>query len=1213
MSKLPHRSGALSRADLLVALVELEGAAPDSTALTIADALGLEWQPPTIKSRKARSKKTKQGTRSETQTPAIHQAPLLDSRFWRVEQSEFFGEAEPYQPPPPTPFKGWRNPPSAPADFQPLSTWAELAPRLRKVLSQYREGRGIDLNLTVHRISRGQLLERFPREHRRRWGSALLLIEDDSQRLTPFREDKRRVRWAIQSLLPSHALYRALMDDHRDCPELLGQAVADWPPPPGTLVLALSDLGCLATSGEHIVNRWREIGRELQDAGCHPIALFPGPLNRCPPELAAVWQCVAWERPRANDGLPLDQRAERLLRLVSPAARVTPALLRAVRLLLPDEQADAGTEANVWQHPDFNSQLLAPALLPERAQSLRRELAEQPGEAARHLRSRLIHCLKPFRHGLPQEIWFDELLNFDEHALDDELRQDRADAQDYLASFCDENPDLDHPAMPGGDRAWLLRIKNRSSETHLRDPKVGKRLAQLVLAVDPDGAPPTGISARDLPSSQPERNLYLSQRGGRLLVGEDAALAQTLGSALAIMPSRNGLLEIEQVRADDEASAFWASGRAPAWVDAWGWDEFGAWLAFSLSIKVPSHQGFRLTYIDTAKPDGTDPKVSQKMRWIAPGRFLMGSPPIEAVRSDDEGPQHEVSFAEGYWLFDTACTQALWQAVMGNNPSRFQGDGEDLPVENVSWQDAQDFIQALNHRLPGLHLCLPSEAQWEHACRAGTTTPFAFGDNITPDQVNYDGNSPYADGAEGEYRGNIVPVASLPANRWGLYEMHGNVWEWTQDTWHGSYQGAPEDGTAWVDAMAGPRVVRGGSWGNGARGCRCAYRSHFVPDYRYDFLGFRCARVQAGERGAHEAELVRPAERNRPGPIRFEARSRCEPAVADAVLAATEATSRVVRPSSDATASLMLPKARGFTLITDCARLSVKPIIKPDWATAMGRDRFGLWADFAIRQAQGQPVMQRLRLIPPGRFRMGSQDNDLWRLDWEGPQHLVTIAQGYWLFDTPCTQALWQAVMGDNPSYFNSPERPVERVGWDDSQIFLHRINEQIPGLALSLPSEAQWEYACRAGTDTALYSGTIDIIGERNAPALDAIAWYGGNSGEQFDLENGWDTTDWVEMQYPHTKAGTHPVKAKQANPWGLYDMLGNVLEWTQDAWYAGYDGAPGDDRAREDGEASGPRVVRGGSWSNYAKVCRCAYRSPLDPDGRYDFLGFRCARVQA
>ena len=168
---------------------------------------------------------------------------------------------------------------------------------------------------------------------------------------------------------------------------------------------------------------------------------------------------------------------------------------------------------------------------------------------------------------------------------------------------------------------------------------------------------------------------------------------------------------------------------------------------------------------------------------------MMGSPVDEAERFEDESPQHEVTISRGFWLFDTACTQALWQAVMGDNPSHFKG--ADRPVENVSFEDVAVFLERLNERLPGLDLVLPTEAQWEYACRAGTDTPFSFGANITTDQVNYAGFAPYAGAAEGEYRGQTVPVGSLPANPWGLFEMHGNVREWCVDTWHESYDGAP--------------------------------------------------------------------------------------------------------------------------------------------------------------------------------------------------------------------------------------------------------------------------------------------------------------------------------------------------------------------------------------------------------------------------------------
>jgi formylglycine-generating enzyme required for sulfatase activity len=228
----------------------------------------------------------------------------------------------------------------------------------------------------------------------------------------------------------------------------------------------------------------------------------------------------------------------------------------------------------------------------------------------------------------------------------------------------------------------------------------------------------------------------------------------------------------------------------------------------------------------------------------------------------------------------------------------------------------------------------------------------------------------------------------------------------------------------------------------------------------------------------------------------------------------------------------------------------------------------------------------------------------------EHPQHQVTLTQGYWLFDTPCTQALWQVVMGgQNPSRFQSPTRPVEQVTWEEVQKFIDRINERVRDLNLVLPSEAQWEYACRAGTETAIYTGKLEILGECNAPALDAIAWYSGNSGVDFDLENGYDSSSWPEKQYPHTRAGTRPVKLKQANPWGLYDMLGNVWEWCQD----GLRDYTEDAMTNPVGPAGVGRVIRGGSWNDDARHVRAAFRSQGGPDYRDDFLGFRCARVQA
>ena len=280
----------------------------------------------------------------------------------------------------------------------------------------------------------------------------------------------------------------------------------------------------------------------------------------------------------------------------------------------------------------------------------------------------------------------------------------------------------------------------------------------------------------------------------------------------------------------------------------------------------------------------------------------------------------------------------------------------------------------------------------------------------------------------------------------------------------------------------------------------------------------------------------------------------------------------------------------------------------PKWASEWGQDRFGIFIAFTLGE-----VTQRLRWIPPGRFLMGSPADESGRWEGEGPQHRVTIRQGYWLFDTPCTQALWETVMGRNPSRFMDPNRPVEQVSWDEVQEFIERINDRISGLELVLPSEAQWEHACRAGTETALYTGAIEILGDANAPALDLIAWYGGNSGVDFELKNGQERSWLNDMQFPEGRAGTHPAKRKQPNPWGLYDMLGNVWEWVQDPWHENYAAAPDDGSVWDRDETGAVRVIRGGSWDNGARNCRSACRGRSDPDKWDVNLGFRPAQVQS
>ncbi len=301
-------------------------------------------------------------------------------------------------------------------------------------------------------------------------------------------------------------------------------------------------------------------------------------------------------------------------------------------------------------------------------------------------------------------------------------------------------------------------------------------------------------------------------------------------------------------------------------------------------------------------------------------------------------------------------------------------------------------------------------------------------------------------------------------------------------------------------------------------------------------------------------------------------------------------------------AELPLPAATALRLETDRTSALIRRLERPGWATAIGRDRFGLWTAFEV-----EGVEQRLRWIPPGRFWMGSPEGEAGRWEDEGPRHLVTLSRGYWLADTACTQQLWEVVMGENPSRFQSPSRPVEQVSWEDCQTFLATLNRRVEGLDVRLPTEAEWEYGCRSGTETATYAGDLEIRGAHDAPVLDAIAWYGGNSGEKFDLEDGVDSSEWPEKQYPHRRAGTHPVAQKEANRWGLYDSLGNVEEWCSD-WFGSYEGEEVVDP--QGPETGSGRVIRGGSWSARARGVRAAFRLRYGPSIRWNSLGFRLAR---
>ncbi|RMG74760.1 MAG: formylglycine-generating enzyme family protein [Bacteroidetes bacterium] len=452
---------------------------------------------------------------------------------------------------------------------------------------------------------------------------------------------------------------------------------------------------------------------------------------------------------------------------------------------------------------------------------------------------------------------------------------------------------------------------------------------------------------------------------------------------------------------------------------------------------------------------------------IPAGSFLMGSPEDEAGRDGDESPQREVTFSAAFYLGTFEVTQAQWLAVMGENPAQFQHTPQHLqhPVETVSWADCQEFIYRLQRLGLGLFR-LPTEAEWEYACRASTTTRFYWGDDPEEWQSHQYGwiNS------RSHAATHVVGIKQ--PNPWGLYDMAGNVWEWCQDT-YAPYDGSP----ARRDTL---KVFRGGSW--------------------YDFIQSQRS-ANRHKHGLHE---------------RF-------PAI-------------------------------GLRLVLE-QRLPTR--------------RLPLAGDQTISFVH----------IPAGKFVMGSDSSDVFYQGDEFPAHEVVLTRDFWLGQFEVTQAQYEAVMGYNPAVFQrlpqAGDRPVDMLSWDDCQTFIAQLNTL--GLGnFRLPTEAEWEYACRAGTNT-LFSWGDDLA---EGPML-AHAWYNSRA-----------------------EGRSHPVGFKKPNSWGLFDMCGGVWEWCQD-WLGPYQAeAQTDPQGPEEGTR---RVYRGGSWFNEPEALRPANRHGHPPDTRGTNSGLR------
>ena len=1064
------------------------------------------------------------------------------------------------------------------ARFRPLAPWRVIAPPLRRAATHLMRGKDLDVPDVVRRLSRAEPLDEIPRALRRTWGGDALLIYDGSRRLVPYGDDQALVGARLRRLLPRHGLVERIARDARsDDGDPAGPR-----PGQGGLVVVLGDLGCLAVDGDGSIDHWCAYGRRLLDAGVRRVALVPMPLDRVPRHVHRLWTVVRWDRHGATGGrAPLT--IQRLLTLLSPAVSIETGLLRDVRLALG---GDAALEAAFWQHPALVSASRAGATLDsDLAKDLREHFDDEP-EADRRC---VLTLIRRWRVGLPPELWYEEVLGLSARSQPLVPAADVAAAASSVAAYRDR---IGRAADGTGSQLvgpWARRVIDRlppgASEGGPQQA-LWRGLAAAVESTLPGGTP------ADVPSDSDPSPLLLVQQGGDLAWGPfdarpvgivPSGLASSDGrplSPLAILHSRNRIVHVDM--------PFWRAG-PPPWAEDWGEDAFGPWVSFVVG------------------------GVRQRMRWISPGRFLMGSPEDEPGRYDDEGPRHEVFITRGFWLADTPCTQALWQAVMGENPSHFKSPQR--PVEGVSWKNVDAFVGRMNERRDDLRLMLPTEAQWEYACRAGTASATYAGPmeirglNDAPvlDAIAwYGGNSgvdfDLAEGfdssgwGEKQYehtRAGTRLVGQKVPNAWGLYDMLGNVWEWCADGKR-DYAEAGERDPVGAQGPGVARAVRGGGWVDVARFVRSARRYWVGPGIRDDSLGFRLARVQEGAEpvGAAEGREAEPRpERPRPSEATGSWRGRGGP--------------RDARVTEEP-----LPASARISVTTDTAAVILQKVTRPRWAVQMARDHMGLWAEFQIDSKAAGAVVQRMRWIPPGRFLIGSPDDEPGRIDNEGPRHGVLMTRGFWLADTPCTQALWEAVMRENPSRFKSPQRPVERVSWERVRTFLQRINKRPGDLRLELPTEAQWEYACRAGTETATYAGPIEIRGANDAPVLDAIAWYGGNSGMDFDLPGGTDSSGWPDKQYEHTKAGTRVVGQKVPNPWGLYDMLGNVWEWCADGRRE-YLAVVARDPTGEEGPGVA-RAVRGGGWFFNARLVRSAQRYWSEPGRRIVNLGFRLARVQ-
>ena len=758
-----------------------------------------------------------------------------------------------------------------------LLSWSALWPVLHALFRTERRIPRLDVATLIDHAVKRRPLKRLPWQRKRRWPQEIVLVVDLSRHLAPYVRDYEQVALALKQWFHDRLKIILCHDSELQLFEYDGAIWEGLPPGlANTRLLYLGDLGLLDRRGLSTA-QYIEWGRELRRRNIQAHALLTVSPVDCQAALARDFDLFSWDHTglhpitrftEDHGGVSAQSRAqaEEMLVLLSHAIEIQPALVRQLRI---ERGYGVSVESLVMQHPALKGH----AVHLQWRDTKTRENYRQRLDALEVDKAWLWRLLKGHEAHLPLELQIEQRQQLGKALTDDQITYLRR----LTRSFRDKTLDRAEEDMLIG---WIERLARRAGEERWQQALIPlyalyrRQCGKSEHCVTPQGVDGTRLPQWIMGAAQSKQPARLLQKGAQLIAVAASAPRERGGQELATFTWTDGAEYSLRTAEGNHKASLWLDqpidlSAVPTAIEINTEDQR---LILETMTRPPWATGIgrdRYGLFVEVEAKG----VPFVLRWIPPGEFLMGSPPDEPERRENEGPQHRVRFAQGFWLAETACTQALWQAVMGENPSEFKG--EENPVESVSWDAAKQFIEKINRLHPGLELRLPSEAEWEYACRAGTITPFWFGSELTTDKANYDGNYPYANGPKGEYREKTVPARHFQPNPWGLYQMHGNVWEWCEDAWHDSYEGAPADGQPWLTGGDQEQaVLRGGSWFNDGRSLRSACRGRARRGSRGDLNGFRLARgpelkpAQPGGAGAASGQPERGTSEADPKPRR---------------------------------------------------------------------------------------------------------------------------------------------------------------------------------------------------------------------------------------------------------------------------------------------------------------------------------------------------------